>query len=619
MGVLNYDGSPVTDDTTASTGPDYIAPAAPVSSFPSVKTERGELSYNPPPQPEKDWSQVPWSEVASSGWNNAYESAKKQIMAIPEAIYNYPQTGEALSQIGTGINSLAREAGSKDPRNIALRAAMGVPPAVPDSPEKKEADRAALYAAGKSVAEPFTNIYQATQGNTGPLKKSLGTDPFSTIAPVAGLVSMGTGAAGEVAEGLSNAALEARTLKKLSTATSALDPAQAIFGTTGWAASKVGGPLAKSVVSTAANIPPESLDFAYAAGKMTGKDADAVQNAYRSWATGQGNLNDFSGRVRNAFQSLKNDAYNQFASKKQNLMALSQDADLDPIYGSIADARAKLSAQGEGLEASDQAHDALTNVQNNINERFLNTDPNYQGRKIQSLDNLKQDLWEQIQSYPPGSRARNALSQVYDGIKKSIRSVSPEYDNLMSDYQSLQDNLNTIAKSLGTNDKVSATTELNKFVNNIKTDKGRQLIGQLSQKDPTIPFAVAGAIHNAGHTGGILGGVEAAASSGLTTGALYHLMNGNYATAAALTAAIPPSIVMQSPRTLGKISYGAGKFAGSAPGQAAGLAKDAASKSVGASPYVQSFEQANPAITEMKINKPQAVALAVLQGAKSGN
>ena len=169
-----------------------------------------------PAEPEPDYGAMPWKEVAYQGAKNLLPSAKNALMAIPEAVINYEQTGEALKQLGTGIASKAK-------------GAVGID----QDAEQKAHDEALLNA----MAEPYTSV--------AGFKKALATDPFSVLSTAAIPLTMGasgleSGAAtlGKIGQTGSKAAQYASKAtelgsKGLNAASYAVDPLKSAIGATG--------------------------------------------------------------------------------------------------------------------------------------------------------------------------------------------------------------------------------------------------------------------------------------------------------------------------------------------------------------------------------------------------
>jgi hypothetical protein len=52
-----------------------------------------------------NYSAMPWSQVVEKGVNNLLPSAWNAVKSVPQAIYNYQDTGRAIGQIASGAAS----------------------------------------------------------------------------------------------------------------------------------------------------------------------------------------------------------------------------------------------------------------------------------------------------------------------------------------------------------------------------------------------------------------------------------------------------------------------------------------------------------------------------------
>jgi hypothetical protein len=135
----------------------------------------------------------------------------------------------------------------------------------------------------------------------------------------------------------------------------------------------------------------------------------------------------------------------------------------------------------------------------------------------------------------------------------------------MERYQGLQDNLQNLTKSLGSGDRVAASAEMKKLLAAQKTPQGRQLIDQVAQKEPRLPYMIAGASVNPHLAVGASGIVEkgslpfhaynigSALVHGVSTGDMHPLLG---ASAAALAQG-----TVQSPHFIAGANYTAGQTA----------------------------------------------------------
>jgi hypothetical protein len=191
------------------------------------------------------------------------------------------------------------------------------------------------------------------------------------------------------------------------------------------------------------------------------------------------------------------------------------------------------------------------------------------------VDQLKQELREMYAGQDKGQLAENALKSVHAGVRQAIGNASPEYNDLMGGYQRILDDLQDVTKSAGASDKTAATTQLQRLVRAQRTPEGQTLISRLGERDPTIPYMVAGsALHDT-----LAGGVSGAAEK---FSAPFHMLNIGRAMMsgdpADIGEALALSIVqgtVQSPRVMGGLNYGTGyaarKVGQSAPARAAGV------------------------------------------------
>jgi hypothetical protein len=486
----------------------------------------------PPDEDTTDYGAMPMGDVLKQGAGNLPGSAWNAVKALPEAAYNYDQTGRALKQIGIGAASKVRGA-----------LPSWAPGAQADQPNK-EADEAVF----NKVAEPFTSV--------AGFKKSLATDPFTLLSIASIPFSGGAGLLGDAS----------LVGKGLGIAAKALDPAQAALSTAG-ALGKGAFAAAKGSVSAAAGVPSAALGTAYKAGAASGAGAADVKKAFNDFATGVGDPVDFSGAVRKAVVGLKQDSIADWAAKKGDLTgATTAPVPLDAVSQAWDNAHARLSPQDLALDPA--AHNALENAGSKLNARASLPAGDPEG-SVLGWDKAKQELHEQAMSHPLGSGARNSLFELHNGVGNAIRQASPEYGQLMDHYQQLQDNMQNITKSLGTGDKVAANRELANFLRAQKTPEGQQLIQQLADKDPRIPYMTAGAALHASIATGVPGWLE----SGSVPFHIYNiwqaLASGSARNVAASIALPAIQGTVQSPYVLGKAAYTAGQVAGSPVGAAA--------------------------------------------------
>lgn len=478
-----------------------------------------------------DWENMPKMEVASRALKAAPSSAWNAIKAIPEAIYNYQETGEGLKQLGQGIASKARGAFGE----------------VQD-PSKKAETESVLNA----IIEPFSSV--------SGFKKALATDPFSVLSVAA--IPL-TGGASGLAAG-SEALGAASTAGKIASAASkaakigagVVDPLTGVIGGGKFLAENVAAPAVKKTASVASGLGPETLEQIY----QTGKSSDqAIKDGFNTWAKGQGNAVNLSQDVSQSLKSFQKDAFKDWRGTKEGILASKADVPFDPVFKAIDEARDTIGPYKTAFGSSADAHAALDNLEAMLKKRQA-APPGSIERQLNSFDQLKRTLYNDGQRMAP--MTQQAYNTVRNGVSDAIKAVAPKYPGLMLDYQALLDNFNTIKTTLGTKDNVAATTEILKLIKAQNDITKNQLITQLAKYDPTLPAKIAGAaVHQAaGHPSAWAQGLSAAQWTNLIAG--IATMNPAHIGAAGL--GLVGQKMFGSPENVSKIAYGAGRVAGAA-------------------------------------------------------
>ena len=484
---------------------------------------------------------MPWLEVGKEAWKSAPGSLWNAATAIPHAVMNPGETWSAMKQLGSGVASKAQGWAGYD-----------------QDPAQKARDEAGLNA----VAEPFTSV--------AGLKKSLATDPFTVLSiaaiPLSGGASL-AGAGAKAAETLGAGAGAVNALgaagKGLGIASKVVDPSAAVLSGAQKVAGALGalpGAAAQRATAVTTGVPAAAFRTAYDAGSATDP---VLRQAFNDFATGSGKAEDLSEAARNALAGIKNDARTAWGKSKEALTgAATQDVDFAPIAQAWQDAKGKLSPRSLALDPA--AHDALDAAGQKIVAR-ANLPSGDPARTLFGVDQLKQDLWQEAQSHPAGSQARNALLQLHAGTKEALNATAPQYQKLMESYQGLQDNLQNLTKSLGTGDRVAANAEMRKLLGAQKTPQGQQLINQLAQKDPRLPYMIAGSAVNphiaVGGSGLIEKGSLPFHAWNVGSSLVHAASTGDFNPLIAASGAAMGQTTVQSPHFMAGVNYRAGQAA----------------------------------------------------------
>ncbi len=527
--------------------------------------------------PKEYYENMPALEVARRASGQFLPSMGRAITALPSALMNYEQTGQALSTLGKGLAGAANLYREKDP-------------------EQLRAQQEAL----QSIVEPYTSV--------AGFKKSLAEDPFEILSTAAtpfggGITKAGT-LVGKVAP------KTGRLIEGVGrVATDIMDPTQ---GALDIAKTGVGSVAekARGIRDLSTGVPTYSYEKAFEAGKIPNEEiigqmpsrvpgvaptpitGQMAKEAFNSFSGGTGDAIDFSTRARNAADAVRQEAIGNWASTKGALTnATKVDIPLQPAFDSINDIRARLPSRTYAMDPT--ALDALDDVERSLMKRYLAPSGSAE-KQLFGIDQFKQDLYEKAKQYPQGSAANKALMSVYNGVKTSIAQVAPDYLKLMDEWQAIDDDLQNIQKSLGTGGKTAANAEMKKFMSAQRTPQGISLIERLGQKDPLIPFMVAGdSIHS--------GVARGAAGTAEKFSVLPHMYN-----IGAQMVSMDPSRIglalglagmqgaVQSPSLMGATSYGLGRIAGSAPYRYAMPAMDYATRA--ASPAAVALARQRPEI-----------------------
>lgn len=484
---------------------------------------------------EKDYAAMPWSQVASSAAKEAIPSFGRALAAIPEAVINYEQTGQALKQAAQGVGSV-------------VRGALG---------EKQDpAQKAETEGVIRAIMEPFSSV--------AGFKKALATDPFSVLSTAAIPVTGGAAGLAKGAQLAGTASTAGKALSGLSKAAGAtatlMDPVSTTMAAGKIAGEKIVSPLAKKTASEASGVSPIALEQAYQAGKTP--DA-AVKNAFNTFATGQKSAIDLSQDMTQAVNKLRDTEMAKWGKTKEGILELQQDVPFDKIYSAIEEARNRIGPIETARINGIRAHKVLDSIQDDLLQRQAMPSGSF-GRSVGGLDQLKRELYAE-QAHAPNKMAENALKNVYAGITGALGEAAPQYTKLMRDYERLLDNLNTIKGTLGTREGANANAEMIKLIKAQNDLTKNKFIMQLAEHDQTLPYKIAGAaIHEAaGKPFNWVNSLTPAQIANLA-GSFYTGIPGHTATSALMIAGQR----MLTPANVGQIAYSAGRVAGSKPVQA---------------------------------------------------
>lgn len=476
-----------------------------------------------------DYEQMPAGEVAYRAMTNLPGSVLEAGKGIVQAVTSPVETAKALGQAGYGFGSMAYGAlgGEQDPEEKARNEALS-----------------------RALIEPYTSV--------AAFKKELAENPagpLSLLVPGVGGTITKTGEligkTGKVGS------LLTKIGRGIEASTAAVDPARALYEAS--VATKKFGPRVVSMGQSLLTGSPEAVfEKAFEAGAARGVDADKIRSGFNDFYKGKGNAVTLSQDIEKAITSLRNKASSDwFNSRGQVTGAATAPIDYRGIRSSIDAAWNDFGGPpGTVTSAFPEERAALADAEKLVRE-YANNPPGTGKNNLAGLDELKRALQARADSAPGG--ASNAYNKVRASVRETLGNISPEYSQLMDDYQLMLDEVNTLKKTLGAGPRTDANAQLIKSMKAFQTPTGESMLEKISEIDPSIPYKIAGAALKQNPTGlrqVIVGGTPAA---GMVANAI---MSGDPVKLAAALPLFAVGAAASSPKIMGKGAYLAGRGAG---------------------------------------------------------
>lgn len=500
----------VTNGAPASShaAPQHVPNAVPHPTHPPTRFQQ---AVAPPPvnQPEPTWGQV-----AGNAVHNFLPSLGGVAQGIGSAILHPIKTAETIGQVGSGLVSQAE-------------GALGV------QQDPQQAAKA------QSLARALEHHYAQTYGSVKGFKQAVSTDPASILMDASTLLG-GTGAAADAA-GL------ARTAGLLGKVGSAVDPvanALRVASLPVKAVSKV-APAVQQMFSGAS-----ARSLALAA--KVGADANpAAEAAFRAHLTGQANPTDIVDTAQRGLASLAADRSANYVAGRDAitngpLPSIPWQPVQDALQSAQASTRITDPATGVSAVVNQGANEALGKIQQQID--FYSQQPtNSIFSNLNGFDALKRSIGDIRNSYKSDPVAYQKATQMYNAVGDAIKQAHPDYADLMSDYSDASDQLSQIRSTFGLKNGAQDELVLRRLLNSKTSDNKQNLLSQLADKEPTLPYMLAGHELNPAIPQGLR--QIAAPLAAAATGAVNPLLAAG-------------QFAMSSPRIMGSLNYRAGKAAG---------------------------------------------------------
>ena len=508
-------------------------------------------SFTPP---TTAYENMPWGDVAASAIEHVPGEVASGLSAVAHGVssaVNDP-SGAASAVVNAGKNLwqgaratyLRNTDGGEDganPHNLS------------------EDDIAKSDALMHGLHETYGTLFEP-----GGFKRAIATKPISTMMDVSAPFTL-AGSALKKGPGLVGTAGRA-----LEATGSALDPAQQALQI-----AKLPMQALKPVVPFIQRVTTGSPYGALKAAAEAGESSNPVlRDAFRAHLNGSAPPSEITSAIRGAAQQLQADrsaAYIQGAkdvgirgAQPGTLPTLSY----APIDNALDDARGMTRqfdpATGTQRIIYGDADKVLDAIEAEIRARQSApvSVPGPNGQLVPSIyhnlegfDGLKKFIG-QFQSGQGVSALQNAaVTKLYNSVLDAIHGpanapIHPDYAKVMEKYATASKQLSEISSTFGTGARVNDSAALAKILKEYKKNGGGDLLAELTKKDPTIPFRLAGHTLSEFIPGGIRGALNF--TSGVGTG----MVNPLYPVA---------QVAASSPRLMGNLNYIAGRFIGAKP------------------------------------------------------
>jgi hypothetical protein len=467
--------------------------------------------------------------------------------AIKSAISTYKpepmSMGTMFSQAGSNLVPSAKQAASDlvqpflhpiDTFNSVKNLGKGVVQKVlpGEQPEEKYAD-----AFGKFFMDRYGGIENA--------KRTFATDPVGFMSDASMFIT-GGGSAAAKAPGIIG-----KIGKGAKFVGNAVDPL-ALVG-------KAAGTVAAPVLGMTTGAGGDAIRGAIRSGAAGGSQGDAFRANMRGGADIAGSVVEEAeqavGKMRTTMQST-------YLADKANWAKANKAIDWAPInkaLDNIGDVRSFRGTSGTGpIQSLDaKASKARLNALKIVND-WQKLDPT-EYHTVLGLDALKQKIGAELKNIPyTEPSARKVYGEVYNAIKKEIIRQEPTYGAAMNKYEQASEALEDVTKTLSLNPKASVDTKLRKLQsimrNNVNANYGARMKSARALEDAgagTLMSKLSGQSLNSWTPRGIAGLAGAGnVAANLSLGGAASMLDPT----------VLGSMAMQSPRIVGELTHGIGRF-----------------------------------------------------------
>lgn len=347
-------------------------------------------------------------------------------------------------------------------------------------------------ARNESLVNALVEHYKNTYGDKQKLYEAIATDPASILMDMSTLL---TGGSSLVAKGAGTASKVGKIASTVGKAAEYLDP---VTGTVKLGTTAVKGATAP-LRATAAGASGLSMDMQKIIREAASSDDPAMREIYKRFASGQGDAVEFLQAAENAINSIKQDQITKFKSAKSNLFQ--NKIDFSKINNDIQSIQNELNlGSPTGYKVAKKAVDEADDMIKDL----LNDPSRY---TLEHADILKTQILDLKKQFSGNDKATYYLDKIYHSISDTLANPalggSREYAELMQKAQTGIKYIQDAERLLGAGNKVAATNALMKALKNTKGYNAKTMLEEISKKDPSIKYMLAGAASSPA-TGGML-------------------------------------------------------------------------------------------------------------------
>ena len=481
------------------------------------------------------------SEMASQAVKNAPADVVEFGKNFVQPFIHPIDTAKSIFLLGGGIGAKGM---------LAAFDAMGRP-VTPEARAEVERLGAPATAMGEHLAENY--------GGVENIKRSVAQRPIQTLGDLSMLLSAG-GTAGSRLPGIFGRAGEAvaatgASVDPLSMAGNAVKTAY------------TGG----RVPFTNVNVPGAESLASNVLGRTTGTSPEMVRLAGRAGLEGneafipnlrqQTPIADIVPMAQQGMRDIFGDIKSEYRKNMAEVTADKSALDYTPINQQLEGLKGM--TERNGSIVSESGAKTLQEIKDKVLD--WQTNPKMKGN-IEDFDALKKSIGDIYKKTQPDTIERAVAKSAYDSIKDQIVKQAPAYAEAMKPYAEGKKQLKDISKTFSLGEKTASDTAIRKLQsfgrNNVNTNYGAraELMDQLAQKVPDLPYAIAGQALSAPWARGITGVIAPYAIPSAAGAIHVGASLGNPITAGLLAG----GVAAHSPRVVGEAAYGAGRALGAA-------------------------------------------------------